>query len=78
MLPFNNLPLRVELIDRDGIVANSQLVPISFAGANFIPFRVDIPYTLSKGTWELYPVSQFDDRIGGLMYLYSQEIFLNP
>ncbi len=78
MLPFNNLPLRVELIDRDGIVANSQLVPISFSGADFIPFRVDIPYTLSKGTWELLSISQFDDRIGGLMYLYSQEFFLNP
>jgi hypothetical protein len=78
MLPFNNLPLRVELIDRDGIVANSQLVPISFSGAEFVSFRVDIPYTLSKGTWELLSISQFDDRIGGLMYLYGQEFFLNP
>ncbi len=57
---------------------NSQLVPISPAGANPVPFRVEIPYSLQKGTWELLFVSQFDDRIGGLMYLYSQEIFLNP
>ncbi len=78
MLPFNNLPLTVELIGRDGSVANSQLVPIPPSGVNYVPFRVDIPYSLSKGTWELLAVSQFDDRIGGLMYLYSQEIFLNP
>ncbi len=78
MLPFNNLPLKVELIGRDGIVADSQLVPISFAGANFLQFRVDIPYIVSIGTWELLSISQFDDRIGGVMYLYSQEFFLNP
>ena len=78
MLPFNNLPLTVQLIDRDGNVANSQLVALSAAGDNYAPFRVDIPYRISKGTWELLVVSQFDDRIGGLMYLYSQEIFINP
>ena len=78
MLPFNNLPLTIGLTGRDGSVLNSQLIPISPDGANPVPFRVDIHYSLQKGTWELLTVSQFDDRIGGLMYLYSQEIFLNP
>ncbi len=78
MLPFNNLPLTIGLIGRDGSVLNSQLVPITPDGANLVPFSVEIPYSLSRGTWELLTVSQFDDRIGGLMYLYSQEVFLNP
>jgi hypothetical protein len=78
MLPFNNLPLTVSLIGRDGSMLNSQMVPINPDGANRVPFRIDIPYSLDKGTWELLSVSQFDDRIGGLMYLYSQEVFLNP
>lgn len=78
MLPFNNLPLTVELIGRDGNVANSQLVPISPVGDNYVPFHVDMPYSLTSGKWELLVVSQFDDRVGGLMYLYSQEIYLSP
>jgi len=78
MLPFNSLPLTIALVGRDGIMLNSQLVPLTPDGANSVPFRVDLPYSLQKGAWELLTVSQFDDRIGGLMYLYSQEIFLNP
>jgi hypothetical protein len=78
MRPFNNLPLTVALLARDGSVINSQLLAISPQGDNYVPFRVDMPYNISSGTWELLVVSQFDDRIGGLMYLYSREIFLNP
>ena len=78
MRPFNNLPLTVALLDRDGSVINSQLLAISPLDDNYIPFRVDMPYSISSGAWELLVVSQFDDRIGGLMYLYSREIFLNP
>jgi hypothetical protein len=78
MRPFNNLPLTVALVARDGSVVNSQLLAISPLGDSYVPFRVDIPYSISSGTWELLVVSQFDDRIGGLMYLYSREIFLNP
>ncbi len=78
MLPFNDLPLTISLIGRDGSVLNSQLLPITPDGANLVPFDIDIPYSLSGGAWELLTVSQFDDRIGGLMYLYSQEIYFNP
>jgi hypothetical protein len=78
MLPFNSLPLTVGLIGRDGGLLNSQVVAITPNGANPVPFRVEMPYTLDRGAWELLVISQYDDRIGGLMYLYSQEIFLNP
>jgi len=43
-----------------------------------VPFSAAIHYTISKPIWALLSVRQNDDRIGGLMYLYSQEIFLNP
>jgi hypothetical protein len=78
MLPYNDLPIKVELITRDGSVTNSQLIPIARFGTDFVAFRVDISYSLLRGEWELLTVSQYDDRIGGLMYLYSQEIYLNP
>ncbi len=78
MLPDNDLPLKVELIGKDGSVTNSQLIPITPSGTDFVPFRVDMPYNVIKGDFELLTVSQYDDRIGGLMYLYSQEVFLNP
>jgi len=79
MRPFNNLPLTLELVGRDGNVIGSQLIAISNTpNDDGVPFRVDIRYIISKPMWALLSVRQNDDRIGGLMYLYSQEIFLNP
>jgi hypothetical protein len=79
MRPFNNLPLTLELVGRDGSVIGTQTVAITTTpGDDAVPFRVDINYTISKGKWALLSVRQNDDRIGGLMYLTSREIFLNP
>jgi hypothetical protein len=79
MHPFNNLPLTMELVDRDGNVIGTQLVTVNTTSNNDgVPFRVDMRYNISSSKWALLSVRQNDDRIGGLMYLYSQEIFLNP
>ena len=79
MRPFNNLPIVVELIGRDGKLIASQLEAISPAADNsYVPFQVNVPYTISTGTWARLSVSQPDDRISGLMYLYSREVFLHP
>ena len=79
MRPFNNLPLTLELVGRDGTVIGTQVVAIATTPNNdAVPFRVDMDYRISKGTWALLSLRQNDDRIGGLMYLYSREIFLNP
>jgi len=79
MNPFNNLPLTLELVGRDGSVIGTQVVAISRTpNDDGVPFRVDIHYNISKAMWALLSVRQNDDRIGGLMYLYSQEIFLTP
>jgi hypothetical protein len=79
MRPFNNLPLTLELVGRDGSIIGTQSVAIStIPNDDGVPFRVDMHYSISNATWALLSVRQNDDRIGGLMYLYSQEIFLNP
>ncbi len=77
--PFNSLPLTLELIGRDGNIIGTQAVPISPApDDSYVPFRVDMQYRTSQSMWALLSVRQNDDRIGGIMYLYSQEIFLYP
>jgi len=79
MRPFNNLPLTLELVGRDGSVIGTQTVAISTTPNNdVVPFHIDMHYSISKAMWALLSVRQNDDRIGGLMYLYSQEIYLNP
>ena len=79
MWPFNNLPLTVDLVSRDGQVIGTSLVPLTSAQEDgYVPFRVDIAYRIPNSLWVLLVVRQFDDRISGIMYLYSQEIFLNP
>jgi hypothetical protein len=77
--PFNTLPLTLELVGRDGNVIGTQVVAINTASnEDGIPFRVDMRYNISSSEWALLSVRQNDDQIGGLMYLFSQEIFLSP
>lgn len=79
MRPFNRLPVAIQLIDRDGKVIASQAVEIQpAADDSYVPFQVTLPYSIPRGAWALMVVSQPDDRIDGLMYLFSREIFLNP
>ena len=79
MRPFNTLPLVLQLIDRADKVIASQLVLVPPASDDsYVPFQVDLAYTISRGTWARLSVSQADDRISGMMYLYSREIYLHP
>ena len=79
MRPFNNLPLVVELVAWDGNVIASQLVDTSPApDDSYVPFQIDLPYSISTGAWVRLVVRQSDERIGGTMYLYSREVFLYP
>jgi hypothetical protein len=79
MRPFNNLPLTVELVARDGNILGTQPVAIATSpNSDEVPFRVDMHYMVSKSEYALLTVRQNDDRIGGIMYLYSLEIYLNP
>jgi hypothetical protein len=79
MRPYNSLPLEVALVGRDGQVIASQGTSIApAADDSYVPFTVDLHYSISRGAWALMTVSQDDDRIAGRMYLTSREIYLNP
>jgi hypothetical protein len=79
MRPYNNLPLTLELISQDGGSLGSVLVPIApGAQDEYVPFQVNMIYQTPYSQGALLVVRQFDDRISGLMYLYSQQVFLNP
>lgn len=79
MQSYNDLPLSLDLVGIDGAILGSQLVPIppGQAGKYFI-FQVEIPYKVPSSTAVLLSISQPDNSIPGLMYLYSTEIILNP
>jgi len=77
--PYNTLPMVVELITRNGKVIGSQAFAVTPApDDSYVPFSIVLPYTTSVGTWARLNVSEQDDRIAGMMYLYSREIYLNP
>jgi hypothetical protein len=79
MRPFNDLPLVVELVDRAGTVLTALPVAIE-PGSNdsYTPFLLTLPYSITRGTSARLTIYQPDERIPGTMYLYSQEVFLNP
>jgi hypothetical protein len=79
MRPVNDLPVTMELITRTGSLVGSLQVSIPRNPQDeYVPFRVDIPYVIPESLWALLVVRQDDERIGGIMYLYSQEFFLYP
>jgi hypothetical protein len=79
MRPYNSLPIIVGLITRNGTVIASQPVQIvPSPDDGYVPFQLYLPYTTSSSTWARLTISQADDRISGLMYLYSQEIYIHP
>jgi hypothetical protein len=79
MRPFNSQPLVIELVTSSGAVVGSKMVAIQPApDDNYIPFEADISYNITAATWARLTIRQSDDRIGGTMYLYSREVYLNP
>lgn len=79
MRPFNDLPLVMELItETKGVIGTRLLSVTPAADDSYVRFSTDIPYTVSTATRVLLVIFQADDRIGGQMYLFSQEILLDP
>ena len=79
MRPFNSQPLIIELITSSGAVVGSKMIAVQPApDDSYIPFKADITYSIPAAAWVRLTIRQSDDRIGGTMYLYSREIYLNP
>lgn len=76
MQPFNNQPVVFELQDTAGKPLGLRL--LDFSGLDKQPFTTTIPYKVTASAWARLVVSQQDERFPGLIYLYSQEIWLNP
>lgn len=79
--PFSSQPLIVELIDTEGrVLASSQLIlPELPAGADYVPFALDVPYQVSSRTPVRLTLRQVDSHPAGVdLALSSLPVFLDP
>jgi hypothetical protein len=74
--PFNLNPVILELVDPANKPIGLRILTLD----NLNPQLMDttIPYKVSEPTLARLTIRQDDDRIGGLYYVYSQEVLLNP
>lgn len=76
---FNQQPLIIELIDVQGVILASRWVDLSQAeGGSTILFSEELMYSVEEPTAARLVLRQFDGRIDGNMYLFSQPILVNP
>lgn len=75
-LPFNENPVILELWDAQGRTIGLRV--LAFEGTGEQLFSTTIPYKVSEPTPARLVLKQDDERLDGLIYLYSQEILLNP
>jgi len=75
-LPFNDLQVVLELLDPKGRTINTRV--LDFIGTDEQLFSTTIPYKVTEPTQARLVLHQDDDRLDGQIYVYSQEILLNP
>jgi hypothetical protein len=51
---------------------------LDFIGTDEQIFSTTIPYKITEPTQALLALHQDDDRLDGQIYVYTQEILLNP
>ncbi len=76
ILPFNDQPVILELIDPEGKTLGLRV--LDFDGTDEQLFTTTIPYKVSESTMARFVLRQEDDRLDGYIYVYSQEVTLNP
>jgi hypothetical protein len=75
-LPFNDQPVILELLNQEGRVLGLRV--LDFTGMGEQLFSTTIPYKVSEPSLARLVLRQEDERLDGLIYVYSQEILLNP
>ena len=75
-LPYNDEPVILELLDQGGKTVGLRV--LDFTGTDEQLFSTTVPYKVSEPTMARLVLRQDDDRLDGYIYLYSQEILLNP
>jgi hypothetical protein len=78
MQVFNELPVILELVDRQGQVLGSRMISVGPADGEYYEINTDIPYQVTQYTPARLVIRQSDNRIPGPYYLYSQQLFLSP
>jgi hypothetical protein len=77
--PFNTEPLILELVADNGTIVGSQWLTVPSALGNVpLSFNAEIIYSVDTQTQAYLVARQFDDRINGMIYFFSQLIVLNP
>jgi len=74
--PVNNDLFVLELIDENGRPLGSR--QLSLTGDTYVPFTTTIPYSITEPTRVRLVIRQTDDRIDGLIYLFSMLVNLMP
>ncbi len=74
--PFNLNPVVFELVDPTGKSIALRMVSVNTIDPQL--FQTTLPYKVFVPTLARLTISQDDDRISGVFYVYSQEILLNP
>ena len=75
-LPYNDQQVVLELLDLTGKTIGLRV--LDFVGTDEQLFSTTIPYKITEPAQARLILRQDDDRLDGLIYLYSQEILLNP
>ncbi len=71
--------LLAELVDANGnVLGYRQAFVAPAADGSYVPFSVEVPYTVANGTWVRLEVSESGVRISGTERLASVEIYLSP
>ena len=76
--PINDTPIIIELFDQEGHIIGSRLLQLAPADGKYQQFTTTIPYQVNKRLPARLVIRQSDDRISGLAYFYSLELFVNP
>lgn len=77
--PLNDSPIALELITDDGKMVGSRQVTLAKAPeGSFVPFQVDLPYTVTQLRNVRLIASQQGTRIPGTALLSSVRIWLRP
>ena len=75
-LPFNRQPLILELVGLDGKVLGLRV--LTFSNLDTAGILTTIPYKAGAATEARLVIHQSDDVLTGPVYIYSQELTLNP
>lgn len=76
--PVNDSPVMVELYDEAGTLLNAQMLALQPDNGSYQFFHISLPYKVDRRMPGRLVFRQDDDRLGGLAYFFSREVFLNP